>query len=96
MKKNKTPFLLRFVQWGFPKLEKIFPPLAHKVFVTLFFTPLRYKTPHKEIEIRETAEKIRLSLPDGIEIQAYSWGSGPIILFVHGWAANSGGDDPRQ
>lgn len=86
MKKNKTPFLLRLVQWGFPKLEKFFPALAHRLFITLFFTPLRYKTPPKEIEIRETAEKIRIQLADGIEIQGYSWGTGPVVLFVHGWA----------
>ncbi len=85
-KKNQTPFLLRLVQWGFPKLEKVFPALAHRLFITLFFTPLRYTTPPKEIELRETAEKIRLKLPDGVEIQGYSWGTGPVILFVHGWA----------
>jgi pimeloyl-ACP methyl ester carboxylesterase len=86
MKKNKIPFLLRLVQWGFPKLEQIFPGLAHRLFIALFFIPLRYKTPPKEIEIRETAEKIRVPLNDGIEIQGYSWGTGPIVLFVHGWA----------
>jgi pimeloyl-ACP methyl ester carboxylesterase len=86
MKKDKTPFLLRFVQWGFPKLEKILPALAHRLFITLFFTPLRYKTPPKEIEIRDTAEKVRFKLEDGVEIQGYLWGTGPIVLFVHGWA----------
>ncbi len=86
MKKNKTPFLLRLVQWGFPKLEKIFPPLAHRLFITLFFTPLRYKTPPKEIETRSTAEKFRIPLASGIQIQCYAWGEGPIVLFVHGWA----------
>ena len=56
MKKDKTPFLLRLVQWGFPKLERFAPPLAHRLFITLFFTPLRYKTPPKEIK---RAEEIR-------------------------------------
>ena len=86
MKKNPTPFLLRLVQWGFPKLESVFPFLSNRLFITLFFTPLRYKTPYKEIETRASAEKFRLALRDGKKIQCYAWGEGPIVLFVHGWA----------
>jgi predicted alpha/beta-fold hydrolase len=84
-KKDKTPSLLKFIQWGFPKLEKIAPILAYRYFVKLFFTPFRYKTPEKELEIAAKAELFSFEV-SGKRIQGYKWGKGPVVLFVHGWA----------
>lgn len=87
-KKDKRPPLLRFIQWGFPKLEKIAPVLAYRYFIKIFFTPLRYPTPDKEKEIAAKAEKTSL-IVNGKRIQIYKWGQGPIVLFVHGWAGRA-------
>lgn len=85
MKKDKIPFLLKLVRWGFPKLEWLAPPLANRYFVKIFFTPLKYKTPEKEQGIQQSAEKFTVQIP-GKKIQCYAWGKGPVILLVHGWA----------
>lgn len=85
MKKDKTPTALKVVRWIFPKLEKIAPWIAHRFFITIFFTPLKYKVPEKELVLREEAEKFEV-INEGKMIQCYAWGSGPVVLFVHGWA----------
>jgi pimeloyl-ACP methyl ester carboxylesterase len=88
VKKNKTPFLLRLVQWIYPKLERIFPSIAHRFFITIFFTPLNYSVPAKEKTIEKQANKFTLQL-EGKTIQCYSWGAGPAVLLVHGWAGRA-------
>ena len=88
MKKDKTPLLLKIVRWLFPKAEAIAPWLARRYFIKIFFTPLRYKVPEKEREIADKAEKFTLHAA-GRKIQCYSWGKGPVILVVHGWAGRA-------
>jgi predicted alpha/beta hydrolase family esterase len=85
LKKIKTPFLLRFIRWLFPKLEKIAPLLADRLFVKIFFTPLQYPIPEKEKSVLDDADRFTVKSSSKI-IQCYRWGSGPIILLVHGWA----------
>ena len=87
-KKDKRPLLLKFIQWGFPKLEKIAPILAYRYFIRLFFTPLRYPIPEKEKEIAEQAEQFSFVV-NSKKIQVYKWGKGPIVVFVHGWAGRA-------
>lgn len=88
MKKDKTPFLLKFVRWFFPLLEKTLPFLAHRYFIKIFFTPLKYKTPEKELEWENKSQKFSV-LASGKRIQCYSWGKGPVILLIHGWAGRA-------
>jgi pimeloyl-ACP methyl ester carboxylesterase len=87
-KKDNTPLLLKFVRWVFPKLELIAPSLAHRYFIRIFFTPLKYRVPEKEKEIRQRAHKFELRV-DGKKIQCYEWGKGPVVLLVHGWAGRA-------
>lgn len=84
MKKNKIPFALRFIGWFFPKLEKIFPWLANRWFVNIFFTPVRYKVPPKELEIASQANQFTIDF-EKKKVRVYEWGEGPVVLFVHGW-----------
>jgi pimeloyl-ACP methyl ester carboxylesterase len=88
MKNDKTPFLLKFVRWFFPLLEKTVPFLAHRYFIKIFFTPLNYKTPEKELVWEEKSQKFSV-LASGKRIQCYSWGKGPVILLIHGWAGRA-------
>jgi pimeloyl-ACP methyl ester carboxylesterase len=85
LKKDKTPFLLKVVRSVFPKLEMISPSLAQRYFIKIFFTPLKYPIPEKEQMLLNQAEKFSVQIR-GKKIQCYSWGSGPVILLVHGWA----------
>jgi len=88
-KKDHTPFLLKLIQWGYPKAEAIFPPLAYRFFLTLFFTPLKYKAPEKEKKAETFSEKF-LVIVSGKKVQCYKWGSAEkTVLVIHGWAGRS-------
>ncbi len=86
--KNRSPLLLRIVQWVYPRLERIFPSVAHRFFVTIFFSPLNYSVPEKEKDTERKAEKFAI-ISCGKKIQCYSWGQGPVVLVVHGWAGRA-------
>lgn len=88
MKKDKTPALLKFIRWIFPKLERFTPALAQQYFIKIFFTPLRYPIPEKEKAIIAQVEKFEL-LVYGKKVQCYRWGSGPMVFLVHGWAGRT-------
>jgi pimeloyl-ACP methyl ester carboxylesterase len=89
-KKDNTPALLRFVRWFFPRLERFAPPLAHQYFLRIFFTPLKYKTPEKELTAEKFAQKFTIAAA-GKNIQCYEWGEAkhPYVLVVHGWAGRA-------
>ncbi len=88
VKKPKIPPLLRFVRWVFPRLEKVSPALAKRLFITLFFTPLRYRVPEKEKAVERQASMFSLQAA-GKRIQCYEWGEGPVVVLVHGWAGRA-------
>jgi pimeloyl-ACP methyl ester carboxylesterase len=55
----------------------------------LFFTPLKYRTPEKELKAATFAEKFTIDI-EGMKVQCYRWGkSEKTILFVHGWAGRA-------
>lgn len=85
MKKDQTPPLLKIVRWLYPKVELLVPFLAHRYFIKIFFTPLRYRIPEKEKALARKATLFTIHAA-GRRIQCYAWGNGPIILLVHGWA----------
>lgn len=70
-------------------MERLFPAIANRFFAYLFFTPIGYPTPEKELKSEDFAEKFVLSV-DGIRIQCYRWGEGfKTVLIVHGWAGRA-------
>ena len=76
------------MRWVFPKLERIVPSLAHRYFVKIFFTPLRFPVPEKEKKAGTFAEKFTV-IAAGKKIQCYTWGSGTPVLVVHGWGGRA-------
>ena len=88
LKRSKVPILLRLVQWVYPRLEKVLPSLAHRFFITIFFTPMNYRVPDKEKVLERQADKFDLYVGRK-RIQCYSWGEGPTVLVVHGWAGRA-------
>jgi esterase/lipase len=89
-RKSNTPFLLRAVRWLYPKLERWAPLLAERIFRLVFYVPLSYRVPEKELEAANAAEKSTIDF-QGKTIQLYGWGdkSRPYVLFVHGWAGRA-------
>jgi len=87
--KDHTPFLLKIIRWGFPKLEKMAPSLADKVFIKLFFSPVNFQAPEKEKKAETFAERFNFNVDDKT-IQAYQWGkTKPYVLVLHGWAGRA-------
>lgn len=76
------------MQWIFPKLEVIAPFVARRYFVHIFFTPLNYRVPEKEKETEKKARSFTVSV-NRKKVQCYEWGSGPVVLVVHGWAGRA-------
>jgi len=85
-----TPWALRVARVMFLIIEKISSRLAIHYLEEIFFTPLRYKTPEKELEAEATAEKFTVT-SNGKKVQCYQWGdpSKPYVLVVHGWAGRA-------
>lgn len=88
-KKDHTPFALKVIRVVYPIVEKIAPAIAHRYAINLFFTPYHYKVPVKETEFLLTAEKFEVQA-NGKKVQAYSWGKGPVVILLHGWAGRAG------
>lgn len=88
MGKNRVPILLRVIRSVFPLVEKVFPDLANRFLWFIFFTPFRYGIPEKEKAIEAEAEKSDVEIA-GKRIQCYTWGSGPVVMLVHGWAGRA-------
>jgi pimeloyl-ACP methyl ester carboxylesterase len=89
-KKVKVPIALRMVRWWFPKLEKYAPPLALRLFVQVFFTPLHFGFPSKELEWIKKSVRTNTTV-NGKRAVIYSWGDEdkPFVLFIHGWAGRA-------
>lgn len=88
-KKSKTPCALRLIPALFPWVERLAPAAANRFFAYLFFRPIGYPTPEKELKSETFAEKFILSV-EGKTIQCYQWGKAPkTILVVHGWAGRA-------
>lgn len=87
-RKKQIPPLLKIVRWVFPRLERISPALALRLFVVLFFSPLRYRVPAKEKTIEKGATLFSLTV-SGKRVQCYEWGEGPLVVLVHGWAGRA-------
>ena len=88
-KKRKLPWALRFVQWLYPKLEWVFPILAYRLFIKLFFTPFNFEAPVKEKKSVTFGEQFIITAA-GKKIQCYKWGTGDkVVLLIHGWAGRA-------
>lgn len=74
----------RVKKW-YPKLERYLPWLAHRLAAKVFFTPFRFKAPQQELEMAAMADLFQFD-HNGTLLQAYKWGSGPVVICCHGWS----------
>lgn len=78
---------------AFQIVETIAPSLADKWAIKLFFTPLKHKRPRREEALIKDATIQKIALQESYDKSIakphfimYSWGEGPVVLLVHGWA----------
>jgi pimeloyl-ACP methyl ester carboxylesterase len=75
---------LGLIRAGFSILEQVAPGLAARWAAELFLKPRRHKRPLREQSILAEAESFSVNWK-GQRLAAWSWGSGPVVLLVHGW-----------
>ncbi len=76
---------IKYYRWIFPKIEAVFPNLAHLWSRKLFLNPLKFPAPEGEKEAFASAIRTKMDVL-GKKIQVYAWGSGPPVVFMHGWS----------
>lgn len=67
-------------------LEKTFPKLALQLALKIFFRPIRFKTPEKELKWQRKAS-VKVLYAGELPFTVYKWNKkGKKILLVHGWS----------
>lgn len=73
-----------------PRLSSLAPGLAARLFERLFSTPLRHAAPQREAAWMAAATRSSIPFDESRSLATYSWGEGPTVLLVHGWAGRAG------
>jgi len=66
-------------------LSRTAPRVATRVAADLFMRPRRHHTPPRERALLEGAVPFQILAGEEVNLRAWSWGSGPIVILVHGW-----------
>ncbi len=66
-------------------LSRTAPRVATRVAADLFMRPRRHRTPPRERALLEGAVPFEILAGEEVTLRAWSWGSGPIVILVHGW-----------
>lgn len=85
--KNSTNvrFAANLWRWTIDVADRVAPSLASELALRAFLTPARPPRPERERAVLAQAEPLALSA-GGLPLAAWSWGEGPVVLLVHGWA----------
>jgi pimeloyl-ACP methyl ester carboxylesterase len=82
---NVRSLMKRATAEGMHGLELISPAFAARVAEEIFLTPRHARRPIREREALQGAAPFRLRT-EGEHLAAWSWGSGPAVVLLHGWA----------
>jgi pimeloyl-ACP methyl ester carboxylesterase len=76
---------LRVMRFLFARLGRVAPALMGYLAYHLWFRTRRF--PESAAGRRMADQAIRETLPvDNLPVAVYRWGTGPIVLFIHGWS----------
>lgn len=82
--------LPRYLTWSMEMLSHLAPALGVKLALRLFFKPLRFPVPQRELAFRQKAQQYRLRTASGEPFSLFSLpGLGPKVLLVHGWSGRA-------
>lgn len=77
-----------WIRRGFVALERVAPPLAVRLAIWMFCKPKR-RTPRPD-ETKLLSHAGRRVLENGRQkLVVHSWGTGPLVLFQHGWSGSA-------
>ena len=80
-----VPLSLRGLRILFSTLGRIFPRLMGRWAYLLWFRTRRFPESAAGKRIASKAQRDTL-IVDDIPVAVYTWGTGPIVLFIHGWS----------
>jgi pimeloyl-ACP methyl ester carboxylesterase len=80
-----VPLSLRLLRLAFSTLGRLFPRLMGRWAYSLWFRTRRFPESAAGRRAAGKAQRDTLEVDD-IPVAVYSWGGGPIVLFVHGWS----------
>jgi len=83
-RRRGVPLALRLLRWQFMLLQYLLPALAVKKAYQVWFMTRRFESPAREQRWSKGATFPSISSGVG-KIHCYQWGSGPLVLLVHGW-----------
>jgi pimeloyl-ACP methyl ester carboxylesterase len=86
--KKASHLALRFLRAVFSGLGPVFPGLMGGIAYRLWFRTRRHAGSADELSMAGSAEQMTV-LVDGIPVAVYRWGSGPVVVFVHGWSGRA-------
>jgi pimeloyl-ACP methyl ester carboxylesterase len=79
------PFGLSLTRGALRLLSRTVPAVASRVVADLFMTPRRFAAPPRERASLENATPFEVRVGAELTVQAWRWGSGPVVILVHGW-----------
>lgn len=79
------PLTLRLMRFLFSTVGGIMPGVMGRWAYALWFRPRRFPESAVGRQAAECAQRETL-LVGQIPVAVYSWGEGPVVLFVHGWS----------
>lgn len=80
---------VRVLQAVIPRLSALAPGLAARLIERLFITPPRHRTPAREAAWIASAARSSVRFDASRTLAMYTWGEGPTVLLVHGWAGRA-------
>ena len=80
-----VPLSLRSLRILFATLGRLFPRLMGRWAYSLWFRTRRFPESAAGRRIASKAQRDTLVVDD-IPVAVYSWGTGPAVLFIHGWS----------
>ncbi len=85
---DPAAFRMRAVRGLFRTLSAVSPGMAARAASRLWFTPPRPPLPQHLHDLLATGVRAEL-LVHGRRVVSWSWGSGPAVVFVHGWGGSA-------
>lgn len=87
--------IIKIYKTAFKFTETVFPPLAGKWAIRLFFTPGKRLRVTEEQELMKSADIQKVLFRSNFKLDEsedyyirYNWGEGPAVLLVHGWGGS--------
>ncbi|HEU4521510.1 MAG TPA: alpha/beta fold hydrolase [Thermoanaerobaculia bacterium] len=82
---DRRPPVLLLLSAVMRVLSRLSPRLASRIAFDLFRTPRRFRTPPRERALLADGEPFEIAIGEHHKLQAWSWGTGPLVILFHGW-----------